>query len=52
LLRTGGQNVIRRFLQEGMRHRVDVITMSRHVGGECDDAPGLFVPFKPAASTR
>src|SRR5215468_814543 len=49
LLRTGGQNVIRRFQQEadGGRIAVDVITMSDMSAANAMTRKGLFVPFKP-----
>src|SRR5258705_12825768 len=49
LLRTGGQNVIRRFLQEADAGRiaVDVITMSDMSAANAMTRRGLFVPFKP-----
>src|SRR5262245_16383749 len=50
MLRTGGQNVIRRFLQEADAGRinVDVITMSDMSAANAMTRRGLFVPFKPA----
>src|SRR5258705_5412074 len=50
LLRTGGQNVIRRFLQEADSGRiaVDVITMSDMSAANAMTKRGLFVPFRPA----
>jgi len=50
LLRTGGQNVIRRFQQEADAGRiaVDVITMSDMSAANAMTKKGLFVPFKPA----
>ena len=49
MLRTGGQNVIRRFLQEadGGRVAVDVITMSDMSAANAMTRRGLFVPFRP-----
>jgi len=49
LLRTGGQNVIRRFLQEADSGRVsvDVITMSDMSAANTMTRRGLFVPFRP-----
>ena len=49
LLRTGGQNVIRRFQQEADSGRiaVDVITMSDMSAANAMTKKGLFVPFKP-----
>ena len=49
MLRTGGQNVIRRFLQEADAGRinVDVITMSDMSAANAMTRRGLFVPFKP-----
>jgi iron(III) transport system substrate-binding protein len=49
MLRTGGQNVIRRFLQESDSGRVavDVITMSDMSAANAMTRRGLFVPFKP-----
>jgi iron(III) transport system substrate-binding protein len=49
LLRTGGQNVIRRFQQEADAGRiaVDVITMSDMSAANAMTRKGLFVPFKP-----
>jgi iron(III) transport system substrate-binding protein len=49
MLRTGGQNVIRRFLQEADAGRinVDVITMSDMSAANTMTRRGLFVPFKP-----
>jgi iron(III) transport system substrate-binding protein len=49
MLRTGGQNVIRRFLQESESGRVavDVITMSDMSAANAMTRRGLFVPFKP-----
>jgi iron(III) transport system substrate-binding protein len=49
MLRTGGQNVIRRFLQEadGGRIAVDVITMSDMSAANAMTRRGLFVPFRP-----
>jgi len=49
LLRTGGQNVIRRFLQEADAGRVnvDVMTMSDMSAANAMTRRGLFVPFKP-----
>src|SRR4051812_5419583 len=49
MLRTGGQNVIRRFLQEadGGRIAVDVITMSDMSAANTMTRRGLFVPFRP-----
>src|SRR6267143_3178227 len=49
LLRTGGQNVIRRFQQEADAGRiaVDVITMSDMSAANAMTKKGLFVPFKP-----
>lgn len=49
LLRTGGQNVLRRFQQEADGHRiaVDVITMSDMSAANDFARRGLFVPFKP-----
>ncbi|MEA2938353.1 MAG: iron(III) transport system substrate-binding protein, partial [Alphaproteobacteria bacterium] len=50
MLRTGGQAVIRRFMQEsdGGRINVDVITMSDMSAANALTRKGLFVPFKPA----
>ncbi len=50
MLRTGGQNVIRRFMQEadGGRINVDVITMSDMSAANAMTRRGLLVPFKPA----
>jgi iron(III) transport system substrate-binding protein len=49
MLRTGGQGVIRRFLQEadGGRIAADVITMSDMSAANAMTRRGLFVPFKP-----
>src|SRR5215813_1581847 len=49
MLRTGGQNVIRRFMQEAESGRinVDVITMSDMSAANAMTRRGLFVPFKP-----
>jgi iron(III) transport system substrate-binding protein len=49
MLRTGGGNVIRRFLQEADAGRVsvDVITMSDMSAANAITKRGLFVPFKP-----
>jgi iron(III) transport system substrate-binding protein len=49
LLRTGGQNVIRRFQQEADAGRiaVDMITMSDMSAANAMTRKGLFVPFKP-----
>ena len=49
MLRTGGQGVIRRFLQEvdGGRIQADVITMSDMSAANAMTRRGLFVPFKP-----
>src|SRR5215467_9149639 len=49
MLRTGGQNVIRRFMQEAESGRinVDVITMSDMSAANTMTRRGLFVPFKP-----
>src|SRR6266550_3363161 len=49
LLRTGGQNVIRRFQQaaDAGRIAVDVITMSDMSAANAMTRRGLFVPFKP-----
>jgi iron(III) transport system substrate-binding protein len=49
MLRTGGQNVIRRFMQEadGGRINADVITMSDMAGANAMTRRGLFVPFRP-----
>src|ERR1700716_1567490 len=49
MLRTGGQNVIRRFQQEADAGRVavDVITMSDMSAANAMTRKGLFVPFKP-----
>jgi iron(III) transport system substrate-binding protein len=49
LLRTGGQNVIRRFLQEvdSGRIAVDVITMSDMSAAHAMTRRRLFVPFRP-----
>ena len=49
MLRTGGQNVIRRFQQEADAGRiaVDVITMSDMSAANAMTKRGLFVPFKP-----
>src|SRR5258705_13915071 len=50
LLRTGGQNGSRRFLQEADKGRiaVDVITMSDMSAANAMTKRGLFVPFRPA----
>src|SRR5438309_1451815 len=50
MLRTGGQNVIRRFQQEADAGRiaVDVITMSDMSAANAMTRKGQFVPFKPA----
>src|SRR5262245_52898488 len=50
MLRTGGQNVIRRFLQEadGGRISADMITMSDMSAANAMTRRGLFVPFKLA----
>ena len=50
MLRTGGQNVIRRFLQEADSGRiaVDVITMSDMSAANAMTKRGLFVPFRPS----
>jgi iron(III) transport system substrate-binding protein len=50
MLRTGGQGVIRRFLQEadGGRINADMITMSDMSAANAMTKRGLFVPFKPA----
>src|SRR5947199_2035898 len=50
MLRTGGQNVIRRFQQEADAGRiaVDVITMSDMSASNAMTKQGRFVPFKPA----
>src|SRR3954467_2132206 len=50
MLRTGGQNVIRRFLQEADAGRVvvDVITMSDMSAANAMTRRGLFAPFKLA----
>src|SRR5215831_3413629 len=50
LLRTGGQNVIRRFLQEvdSGRIAVDAITMSDMSAAHAMTRRGLLVPFRPA----
>src|SRR5262245_46530468 len=49
MLRTGGQNVIRRFMQEAESGRiyVDVITMSDMSAANAMTRRSLFVPFKP-----
>src|SRR5437016_7419799 len=49
LLRTGGQNVIRRFQQEADAGRiaVDMITMSDMSAANAMTKQGRFVPFKP-----
>ena len=49
LLRTGGQNVIRRFLQEvdSGRIAVDAITMSDMSAAHAMTRRGLLVPFRP-----
>src|ERR1700704_595354 len=49
LLRTGGQNVIRRFQQEADAGRiaVDMITMSDMSAADAVTRKGFFVPFKP-----
>ena len=49
MLRTGGQNVIRRFLQEADSGRVvvDVITMSDMSAANAMSRRGLLVPLKP-----
>src|SRR5215468_3588780 len=49
LLRTGGQNVIRRFMQEADSGRiaVDVITMSDMSAANAMTKRGLLVPFRP-----
>jgi iron(III) transport system substrate-binding protein len=49
MLRTGGQNVIRRFQQEADAGRiaVDVITMSDMSAANAMTRRGLFVPFRP-----
>src|SRR5262245_57527997 len=49
MLRTGGQNVIRRFQQEADAGRiaVDVITMSDMSAANAMTKQGRFVPFKP-----
>jgi iron(III) transport system substrate-binding protein len=49
MLRTGGQGVIRRFLQEadGGRISADMITMSDMSAANAMTKRGLFVPFKP-----
>ena len=49
MLRTGGQNVIRRFLQEANSGRVvvDVITMSDMSAANAMARRGLLVPLKP-----
>jgi iron(III) transport system substrate-binding protein len=49
MLRTGGQNVIRRFLQEADSGRVvvDVITMSDMSAANAMARRGLLVPLKP-----
>ena len=49
MLRTGGQGVIRRFMQEAESGRinVDVITMSDMSAANAMTRRGLFVPFKP-----
>jgi iron(III) transport system substrate-binding protein len=54
LLRTGGQNVIRRFLQETDSGRivVDVITMSDMSAANAMTRRGLFVPFRPAGFNK
>ena len=49
MLRTGGQGVIRRFMQEADAGRinVDVMTMSDMSAANAMTRRGLFVPFKP-----
>jgi iron(III) transport system substrate-binding protein len=49
MLRTGGQNVIRRFMQEAEAGRitVDMITMSDMSAANLMTKKGYFVPFKP-----
>jgi iron(III) transport system substrate-binding protein len=49
ILRTGGQGVIRRFMQEldGGRIIADMITMSDMSAANAMTRRGLFVPFKP-----
>src|SRR5262249_42677806 len=49
MLRTGGQGVIRRFLQEvdGGRIQADVITMSDMSAANAMTRTGLFLPFQP-----
>src|SRR5256885_7663878 len=49
MLRTGGQNVIRRFQQEADAGRVavDVITMSDMSAANAMTRRGQFVPFQP-----
>jgi len=49
MLRTGGQGVIRRFMQEleGGRIIADMITMSDMSAANAMTRRGLFVPFKP-----
>jgi iron(III) transport system substrate-binding protein len=49
MLRTGGQNVLRRFQQEADAGRivVDVITMSDMSAANALTKKGVFVPFKP-----
>jgi iron(III) transport system substrate-binding protein len=49
MLRTGGQNVIRRFMQEADSGRiaVDVITMSDMSAANAMTKRGLLVPFRP-----
>jgi iron(III) transport system substrate-binding protein len=51
LLRTSGQIVIRRFLQEAAAGRIsaDVMTMSDMSAASAMARRGMFVPFKPAA---
>jgi iron(III) transport system substrate-binding protein len=49
MLRTGGQGVIRRFMQEASSGRilVDVMTMSDMSAANAMTRQGLFVPFRP-----
>jgi iron(III) transport system substrate-binding protein len=49
MLRTGGQGVIRRFMQESSAGRVnvDVMTMSDMSAANAMTRQGLFVPFRP-----
>ena len=54
LLRSGGEAVLRRFLQEygAGQAGADVITMSDSGAATGLARKGVFVPFKPDASTR